>query len=251
MSRLGRRRERGRLWPASIALAAVAVVALVVALVVVPARRAAAAVSCTFDGVQTDTVTSTSSSVTFSRNVDDLDVNGTACGNVNTVTRVNVDLGAVNSGFLTLDFGGGQFASDANPVAEINFQVTNMGPGLRVIIEGTSGPDKFAVGDRFLAGTSVTGIDLNGFADAASPGEDLVLHGRAGEIGLSGDDGPDVLTGQGTGTPLSHPTSTNMVLNDGRGADTVSGGNGNDIIGPQEGPDAGDVFSGGAGFDFI
>ena len=117
-------------------------------------------------------------------------------------------------------------------------------------MEGTTGPDKFAVGDRFLAGTSVTGIDLNGFAES-TPGEDVVLHGRASEIGLSGEDGPDVLTGGGTGTPLSHPTNTDMVLNDGRGTDTVTGGNGNDIIGPQEGPDAGDVFSGGAGFDFI
>ncbi len=246
MLRLGIVGNRGRRGTLTAALSAL----VVLALVAVPARPASATVSCTFDGAHTDTVTSTSTSVTFSRDVDDLDVNGSACSTVNKVTRVNVDMGAVDNAFLTLDLGGGQFAPDVNPAAEINFQVSNFGSGLRASVEGTSGPDKFAVGDRFFAGSSVTGFDLNGFAES-TPGEDVVLHGRAGEIGLSGEDGPDVLTGAGTGTPLSHPTTTNMVLNDGRGLDTVTGGNGNDIIGPQEGPDAGDVFSGGAGFDFI
>jgi Ca2+-binding RTX toxin-like protein len=223
-----------------------------VAIVAVPAPRATAAVNCTFDaGAHTDTVTSTSTSVTFVRNVNAIDVNGVPCGTVTTVDTVNVDMGAVNSAFLTFDLGGGQFAPDTNPAAEIEFPVKNLGTGLRVIVEGTAGPDKITVGDRHLfGGALVTGMDLNGFAEP-SPAEDVVLHGQASEIGLAGEAGPDVLSGAGTGTPLSHPTNVQMVLNDGPGADQVTGGNNSDIIGPQQGPDAGDVFSGGAGFDFI
>ena len=91
---------------------------VVVALVAVPARRASAAVNCVFDGVHTDTVTSSGTSVTFSRNVDALDVNGVPCGTINAspaVTSVNVDMGAVGNAFLTFDLGGGQFAAGRQP----------------------------------------------------------------------------------------------------------------------------------------
>jgi Ca2+-binding RTX toxin-like protein len=232
--------------------------AMLLGLLAVGTLPASATVNCSFNsGTHVDTVTSTSTSVTFTVNGTDLDVNGTACGTVTTVDTVNTDLGAVAGGFLTFDMGGGQFApgysGQGNPAAEIFFSISNLGSGLRVTVEGTSGPDKITVGDRRIPPTEqlVTGIDLNGFADASNPGEDVVLHGQAGLIGLSGEAGNDVLSGAGTGTPLSHPTNTDMVLNDGPGADHITGGNGSDIIGPQEGPDPGDVFSGGAGFDFI
>ena len=65
---------------------------------------------------------------------------------IGSVTQVNVDMGAVNSGFLTWDLGGGQFAPDGNPTAEIKFLVSNLGAGVRVGVEGTNGPDGFTVG---------------------------------------------------------------------------------------------------------
>jgi Ca2+-binding RTX toxin-like protein len=234
---------------------------VVISLVAVPAQRASATVTCAFDsGNHTDTVVLRNDTrLTLEVDGNDLDVNGTPCGTVTTVDTVNVDMGVVSGALLTFDVAAGQFApgftgsQQHDPAAEILFSVTRLGPATHVAVVGSNGADKFAVGDRtvFPGGRSVTGIDLNGFADSARPTEDVVLHGQAAQIALSGHGGDDVLTGGGSGRPRSGPTNVQLILSDGPGADAVTGGSGNDIIDPQEGRDPGDTFSGGRGYDFF
>ncbi len=248
-----RSRWRGRGRPPAVLLACLATV-LQLAL---PVRPALAAVSCSLAD-KVESVTSTDNNVTFFRDGSDhINVNGTACGTVTTVDTVNVDLQGMHP-FVDLDLDGGPFAPGAtpdpqDPAPEIFFSFTNFGPGMEFVLTGSNGPESIAFGDRlvFPQQTKVTGINLDHSADGSHQDEDVVLHGTAALLGVAGEGGDDVLTGGGTGTPLSHATFTSMVLNDGPGADTVTGGAGDDTIGPQDGPDPGDVFSGGGGRDFI
>jgi Ca2+-binding RTX toxin-like protein len=226
-----------------------------------PAETAFASTASTSCSLDTSnhvvSVVSTDSSLSIIRSGDALQFSSVQCGTVTTVDTVNIDLSGTSGVFVQLDLAGGAFApgstDEGNGSSEIEFSVSNIGPGTRFVVIGTNGPDSISFGDRLIFPqlTRVTGINLNGFADGTSPDEDVVLHGTAAQLGVAGEGGNDVLTGGGTGTPLSHPTVTQMVLNDGPGADVVTGGAGGDIIGPQDGPDPGDSFSGGGGFDFI
>jgi Ca2+-binding RTX toxin-like protein len=236
------------------ALVCGAATALQATIAIVPAS---AATSCSLNTSTHVLSVSSTDALTVFRSGADLKFNdATGCGTVTTVDTVNVDLGGVGN-FVEMELSGGPFApgatSEGNSSSEIEFSFTNLGSGTRFSVFGSSGPDSIAVGDRrvFPELTTVTGINLNVSTDGATRDEDVVLHGTAALLGLSGEGGDDVLTGGGSGTPLSHPTVTRMVLNDGPGADTVSGGAGADIIGPEDGPDPGDTFSGGGGFDFI
>jgi Ca2+-binding RTX toxin-like protein len=227
-------------------------------MLVVPAGTVHAATTCSLDtSTHVDSVASTDTSVSIVRNGSNLEFNGSICGAVTTVDTVNIDMAATSNAFITFDLAGGSFApgftDEGNGSSEIEFSISNIGQGTRVVVIGSNGADSIAFGDRHIFPTFelVTGINLNGLADGSTPDEDVVIHGRPAELGVDGGAGNDVLTGAGTGTPLSHATNIAMVLNDGPGADNVTGGNSGDIIGPQEGPDPGDSFSGGGGSDFI
>jgi Ca2+-binding RTX toxin-like protein len=223
----------------------------------VTAGPASAATSCSLDTTSHVLTVTAADDLTVFRSVNDLKFNdATGCGTVTTVDTVNVDLGGTDA-FVDVELSSGPFApgvkDEGNGSSEIEFSFANFGPRMRFALFGSSGPDSIAIGDRtiFPELTKVTGINLNVAADGATRDEDVVLHGAAVQLGLSGEGGDDVLTGGGTGTPLSRPTVTQMLFNDGPGADTVTGGSSPDIIGPEDGPDPGDIFFGGGGFDFI
>jgi Ca2+-binding RTX toxin-like protein len=233
---------------------------LVGATLTAPRPVLATSTTCSFDaGTHTDTVTSTDDNIYIGRSGSDLNIGAGACGTVTTVDTVNIDLGGMQGASIVWDLQDGPLgpgytgSQHGNPAAYIFFNVTGMADRDGFTIWGGDGRNAFKVGDRFAHPSleRVTGIDLNGFADASSPGDDIVLHGRASYIALNGGGGNDLLSGAGSGVPGSGPTTTRLQLNDGPGADSVMGGSGADTIYPWEGPHPGDVYAGGDGTDLI
>jgi Ca2+-binding RTX toxin-like protein len=250
---LGRRNGRS----ARIAAAGVLVSSAVAAQLLISAPSAHAFTSCSFDDdTNVESVTSTASEINIRRDQDTIEVEGIACGSVQTVDTVAVDLNFQESVTLVFDLGGGAFANGAtlenDGSSEIEFTVTEMGQVTRARVIGTDGDDSISFGDRDLAPLNqiVTEINLNAAVDGANPDEDVRFAIQPSDLTVLGEGGNDVLTGAGLGAPGSLPTGRPMLLVDGPGTDSLTGGANSDEFFTDDG-DAGDAFSGRGREDFI
>jgi Ca2+-binding RTX toxin-like protein len=198
--------------------------------------------------------------VTMSRSGDDILMNGSQCGTVTTIDTVNI---VMESSFLsrtvTFDLSGGLFAPGANPEgntsSEIEFDVTRTGVGFDIVVAGSASKDNVALGQRRLGPSMaiVQIINLNVSQDQSSgiQDDDVLIHEGAGGFSLEGNGGNDKLSGDGTGSSVSHPLGHAIGFKDGPGADTLVGGAGDDFFRVEATPDGGDGYTGKGGDDTL
>jgi Ca2+-binding RTX toxin-like protein len=265
MRRPSRGTHGGRRLPAAV----VAVAAVLGLQVLVLAPAAHAGVVCSADtGTHTATVTVSGPGaylVRVENNGSGILVNTSACGKIGPLGDPNamdtIVIGGDPSAFgeVIIDVSGGVFGpgysdepnSDSD---EIEWQIHGGTSGIAVF--GSLGNDRLVVGthSRVIGNvlTSLSDINLNGFQDGSKPDRDVEIFDHPSFIGLFGDEGNDVLSGQGTpGGILAGPSFVPIRLSDGPGADTVVGGAGDDEIRPGADPNGPDTYFGGTGFDVL
>jgi hypothetical protein len=200
------------------------------------------------------TVNPESADVTISRDATQLKANDIFCGLLTNIETVHINMQSDHK--LTFDLSNGVLGpgvtNEGDGSSEIEFDVTNPSLSSNLVVMGGSGADLVTVGRRTLAGPeAVTALNLNGVQDGFSADEDVIAHSARVPVALSGAGGGDFLGGHGTGVVGSSPTKGAMQISDGPGADQVLGGDGRDLIFPQDSPDEGDQYSGGAGKDLL
>jgi Ca2+-binding RTX toxin-like protein len=238
--------------------------ALVSFAVVASGPAAVAATTCSFDAVDTVTVTldpgaaailwSSGGDITLTEDgVGDTDC-GATTAEADTINVTGDDLG---DEFIQVDESGGDFApgltAEGVGSSEIEINV-DLGDGAdEVAIVGSSGNDTIAM--------SSSGVNLNGDADTdvlLTDVEALALWGGDGDDTLTGVSTPDGVTskslhGEGGGDTITSGSTADFLdggdgddaLNGGAGNDTLIGGDGVDDIGGNTGSDTLDVtFSG-------
>jgi Ca2+-binding RTX toxin-like protein len=221
------------------------------------APRARAA-SCSFNpSTHVDSVVETGSAtiVHMSVSAGTIMVNGSACGTVNTVDTIDVDMGGFVNVRAFIDMSGGPFApgftDEPGNSDEIEFNIENLGTNVPVDLQGTDGPDSYTLGERLAIPAPIPEINLNPAQDGASPDVDVQIFGRPAFIDAGLEGGNDTISAAGAGVGLSGALSLPLIVADGPGADHVTGGSGDDGFEAESTPDAGDIYSGGSGRDSL
>lgn len=234
-----------------------AVTILSIAGPVVCAPSASAAATCSFDpNTHVATVTSVDTTTIVRSNTDIL-VSGNACGTIFDIQKIVIDPGSI----VTFNLSGGLFApgfgDEAGTTDEIEIEINNDNSfGLQIDVTGGAGDEGIDIGSRLRSTDFVTVDTMNLNAGLERSGgtidEDVTVVG--GEIGsyvvrLQG--GSDTISGTGLGTLLSRPTSESLNIYDHEGADTITGGEGNDSIQAPDFNDQADIYTGGGGTDSV
>jgi Ca2+-binding RTX toxin-like protein len=236
---------------------------LVVALAVLPpalplTHAAARGATCSFDpSTHVDSVVETGSAtiVHMAVSAGTIMVNTIACGTVNTVDTIHVDMGNFVNVRAFIDLSGGPFApgftDEPGSSDEIEFTIENLGSNVPVDLEGTAGPDSFTLGQHLAIPAPIPEINLNAAQDGASPDFDVQIFARPPFIDAGMLGGDDSISAAGTGVGNSGPLSVPIAVADGPGADHVTGGTGDDAFQTEGTPDPGDTYSGGPGRDTL
>ena len=231
--------------------------ALASAAVVLTAPQASA-VQCAYDTVSRSLAVSTTSTdasyLVIQANGPYLEVGGVFCAllaEVNTVT-INASAKPNIEFYFYLDSPlGPGFTNEGNGSSEIEFMMDGLTDQTSMTIWGTPAADKVTLGWLFdpATGSSRGAINLNGFVDGATSDNDIILNTFPGHIRVVGEEGDDVLSGNGTGTFQSRPNFVPLLLHGDVGANQLTGGYGDDRIVFAEAltPEGADVLSGGAG----
>ncbi len=174
------------------------------------------------------------------------------CGSVTAVDRVNIELGG---GLIIINFDmshgalGPGFTPEASGASEIEFTFSDLSTAV-FLVGGTTGDDHFTAGLGFFQGFPLgERINLNAKADGRNPDSDVSIPSLNAPIWLYGEEGNDILSGQGTGGTSTGPLASPLLVFDGPGADLVTGGNGADEFRQDDIVDPNDVFSGAGGMD--
>jgi Ca2+-binding RTX toxin-like protein len=221
-------------------------------LVVIPSAEAAPL--CAFDSTShTLTVTGQPGvpQVTLQANGPYVNVNDVDCALLSGVDTVDVDMSPVVDPFVYLSSLAPGFTNEGNGSSEIEFRLSGLSTGGSVTLGGTTGADGIRVG-QFLNRTTgvLTGqVNLNALSDGATPDVDVSFTTFPGRMRIFTGSGNDILSAAGAGT-ISSPYGLPVLLDDGLGADQVTGGSGDDLAETWfDTADGADSFSGGGGTD--
>jgi Ca2+-binding RTX toxin-like protein len=174
-----------------------------------------------------------------------------ACGVVGTLKTMNIDMAGQNTA-LGWNLRGGPFG-DAS--GDIQFVVTNVpAHPLGLSVFGTDDDDAITVGSRVLHTfpqfVTAEVVNFNASSEPTGhPTDDVVYEGLPSSVTIYAGKGNDHVYGSGTGTAGSNPARAPLQILDDLGADTMVGGNGDDIWNAGQTFDFGDTFQGGAGMD--
>lgn len=228
---------------------------LIVGFVTAPASLAAPL--CALDSAtKTLTVTNQGTGVQIENRVGYLNVNHDFdCAVISDLNTVNINMAGLG-GILILDTADGPlgpgFTDEGNGSSELEFDVVGITATTPVDVYGSLSDDGITIGGRFnlFTGLFTQRINLNAIAEATGKDEDVTLHGVPSRIYVTTLAGNDTMSGAGTGTFQSNAYGYPLWLNDGPGADHMTGGSGNDVLFFQDATgDGADTFSGGPGED--
>jgi Ca2+-binding RTX toxin-like protein len=161
---------------------------------------------------------------------------GALCTLLAQVESVTLDVSANPTARVVFDLENGPlgpgYTNEGNGSSEIEFNVNGMGTQNAIVVHGGAGNDGLRVGQytNKISGVTTGQLNLNSLVDGATQDVDVSFTDFPGSVRVYGHDGDDVIGAAGAGVLLSGAYGPSVLLDGGAGSNTVTGGNGNDLL---------------------